>query len=135
MSEHQTSPEDRKKAYIEGVSKEPRATVVRNVKFHAQGEYLLIRLVRGEQVSPGGIIQVDSEKADLQTGVVQSIGDKAKKPEYGPPIEVGQLVMFAAKNGVKIDRERKIIAIDEVFLASDIETADTEPAPATEPVQ
>ena len=108
--------------------------VSRNVRFHAQGEFVLVRLVQGESTSPGGVILVDHEKADLLHGVIQSIGDKINtEPKYGPKLEVGQLVMFSAKAGVKIDAKRKIISIDDVLLASDAEPvvaeADTEPPP------
>ena len=104
----------------------------RNVRLHAVGEYVLVRIMRGETMSPGGVIIADYDKADLTWGRIVSVGQRAKEEKYGPAVRPGQLIVFPSKAGVKIDAETKIISIDEVFAAEDV--ADAESAP-TETVQ
>jgi co-chaperonin GroES (HSP10) len=92
----------------------------RDVRLRAQGEYVIVRFKRGEQRSPGGIIVPEHDKTECAWGYVLSVGEKASvEPKYGPPLHQGQLILFNAKAGVKIDADTKIISLDDVFASEE----------------
>ena len=87
------------------------------------GDRILVKLLEGEEKSPGGIILPDTAKEKPQEGKVIAVG-KGRLLEDGTvkPLEVkvGDTVLFAKYSGSEVSHEAKeflILREDDVLAA------------------
>jgi len=89
---------------------------------HPLGDRILIKLLEGEEKSPGGIILPDTAKEKPQEGKVVAVG-KGRLLEDGTvrplEIKVGDTILFAKYSGTEVSHEEKefLILREEDILA------------------